>query len=478
MAFIENENAWAESVFGECELGDRLRTARLVQLAAAQAASPEATVGAICGGDTAFREGSYRLLNNDAVEPDDIAEGVFLRTVDDCAERELILSIQDTTSASFTHGPKDELGELTTKESTNRGLLVHSTLAVDAENGDVIGLLDQARWVRPKKRPGRNKRSSIPYEKKESYKWELATRRVMGRVGDPSRFVVVADREADVYEYLRYLDSIGHGAVIRACYDRCVATKEGHLWKHLESQPILGTYDLYIEQRGAMYGSKNHGTRPARQGRWATLSVQTAEVTLVPSRSPKSRSDMHLRVSAVYVRECKQTVPKKGKPIDWMLLTFEQINTFEDALRLIGYYEKRWLIEEFHKCWKTGCRQEERSHQSRAALERGMVILAAIGVRLLQLKTMAERDPEAPAEIVFTQDQVACLKDLTRQRQNVVPRRPTVEWVYYEIGKLAGWTDTKRTGRVGWSTLWRGLEKFSAIYTGWALAHGSAGAKM
>lgn len=477
MAFIHDESVWAEAYFGECDLGDRRRTKRLVQLAATQAASPEAAVNALCGGDPAFREGAYRLLNNESVEAEDITESIFSRTVDDCAERKVVLSIQDTTSVSFTHGPKEELGELTTKVSTNRGLLAHSTLAVDGDSGDVIGLLDQARWVRPKKRPGRDKRKSIPYEKKESYKWELATRRAIGRIGDPTRFVVVADREADVYEYLRYLDSVDHGAVIRACYDRNVMAQEGHLWKHLKGQPIVGSYELYIEQRGAMYGSKHHATRPAREGRWATLDIQTAEVTLVPSRSPKSSSDKHLKVTAVYVRERDETAPTKSKPIEWMLLTFEQVDSIDDALRIIGYYEKRWLVEEFHKCWKTGCRQEERSHQSRGAMERGMVILAAIGVRLLQLKTIAEQNPEAPAESVFTEEEVACLKDLTRQRQNTVPRRPTVEWVYYEIGKLAGWTDTKQTGRVGWITLWRGLEKFQAIHAGWALARESAGAK-
>ena len=357
MAFVQDENEWAEANFGECDLGDARRTRRLVRLAAAQAASPQAVVNAVCGGDSAFREGAYRLLNNDAIDAEDIAEGVFARTVEDCADRSVVLAVQDTSSASFTHGPKNELGELTTKGSTNRGLLVHSTLAIDGDSGDVIGLLDQARWVRPEKRPGRDKRKSIPYEEKESYKWELASRRVMGRIGEADRLIAVADREADIYEYLRYLHSIDHGAVIRACYDRCVRAEEGHLWAHLKKQPIIGTYELYIGQRGVMYGSKHHATRPAREGRWAKLYVQVAEVTLVPSRSPKSRSDKHLRATAVYVREDMETAPNKGKPVEWMLLTFEQIESFDDALRVIGYYEKRWLIEEFHKCWKTGCRQ-------------------------------------------------------------------------------------------------------------------------
>jgi len=36
---------------------------------------------------------------------------------------------------------------------------------------------------------------------------------------------------------------------------------------------------------------------------------------------------------------------------------------------------------------------------------------------------------------------------------------PSVKWAYQSIGKLAGWNDSKRTGRVGWKTLNEGLRK-------------------
>jgi hypothetical protein len=34
------------------------------------------------------------------------------------------------------------------------------------------------------------------------------------------------------------------------------------------------------------------------------------------------------------------------------------VTTLEDALRVVGFYQQRWLIEEFHKALKTGCRLE------------------------------------------------------------------------------------------------------------------------
>ncbi|MFO9558911.1 IS4 family transposase, partial [Legionella pneumophila serogroup 1] len=33
---------------------------------------------------------------------------------------------------------------------------------------------------------------------------------------------------------------------------------------------------------------------------------------------------------------------------------------------------------------------------------------------------------------------------------------PTAAWAYKAIAKLGGWTDSKRTGKAAWSTIWKG----------------------
>ena len=40
---------------------------------------------------------------------------------------------------------------------------------------------------------------------------------------------------------------------------------------------------------------------------------------------------------------------------------------------------------------------------------------------------------------------------------------PTVKWAYQSLGKLVGWNDSKRTGRVGWKTLHEGLTKLDHL---------------
>ena len=44
--------------------------------------------------------------------------------------------------------------------------------------------------------------------------------------------------------------------------------------------------------------------------------------------------------------------PQGVEPIEWILLTSLPVESFDDAWLVIGYYEKRWLIEEWHKALK------------------------------------------------------------------------------------------------------------------------------
>lgn len=66
----------------------------------------------------------------------------------------------------------------------------------------------------------------------------------------------------------------------------------------------------------------------------------------------------------------------------WHLLTSEKVASAADARRIVSHYERRWLIEEYHKAWKSGgtCVESLRM-QTRDNLERIVVIKAFIAVR-------------------------------------------------------------------------------------------------
>jgi hypothetical protein len=456
-----NADEWANAMFGKSELGDARRTKRAVDYAARQAANPGGTTHEVCAGDDAAAEAAYRLMRNDAVEPEALEAGPFQHNAALCAFAGVVLAIQDTTTLTYSHAVSEQLGVL----GAGRGFIVHSTLAVDGETKQVIGLLDQQRWSRPVNEPKqkRQKKQKVPYEERESYKWERASQRIDERLGTMDNVIQVCDREGDIYEYLKERTDHEHRYVVRACYDRNLAAEQGHLWSYMDTRPVIGHYEILIGQRGAESARLGRGGRPARQARTAKLELRTAQVLL---RSPADGQSF-IPVNVVYTREIEP--PDGEKPLEWMILTSEPIETQEQAKTVIEYYECRWLIEEFHKAWKTGCTIEQRRLQSPANLERLAVITAHVAVRLLQLRCLSNEVPERPADDFLDRDELECLYRTTHPNRPV-PKSLSLRAVLLTIAKLGGWRDTKRTGRIGWMTFWKGWIRFQERLVGWKVA--------
>jgi hypothetical protein len=467
--FVGDSRAWAEQQFGDCELGDVRRTRRVMEYAARQADNPSGSTNAVCRGDAAAAEGAYRMIRNSDIEPDALEQGPFELTARRCAERDVVLAIQDTMTLTVSTALGESLGEIGKDEHSGRGLLVHSTLAVDGSTGEPIGLLDQLRWARSDDRPGKKTRKTRAYEEKESFKWETSSRAIAGRVASMSNIVTVCDREADIYEFLQHHVELEQRFVVRAMQDRVLESTDGRLWDHLSERPIVGKYEVVIQQRGGQRSQRGKCQRKrlARQQRTATMAIRTATLELPPPRD--SRSDgQPIAVNVVLAQE--EDCPEGTKPLEWMLLTSEAVSTKKAATTVLRYYEFRWLIEEFHKAWKSGCRIEHRPVQSVGNLHRIIIITAQVAVRLLQLRSAATSQPELSCEQILSQDELQCLQATTQPAKPAQPTPPTVLWAVQAIGKLAGWRDTKRTGRVGWDMLWRGWMILEERVAGWKLA--------
>ena len=464
---------WAESMFGQCELGDSRRTRRAVDVAARQAAKPDGSIHQICDGDDAAAEGAYRLLRNSAVKPTALEEAPFQRNAALCTQVPVVLAIQDTTTLVYKHAVSEQLGDL----GGGRGFIVHSTLAVNAQTQEVIGLLDQQRWSRPaskKKRRRKKKKQTkkqLPYEQRESYKWERASQRIEQRLDSMERVIQVGDREADIYEYIKERIEKSQRYVIRANYDRRLATTDGHLWDLMRERPVLGHYEVTIGQRGAQPAELGRTARASRPARIAKMELRTACKVRLLSPGPrrkKGQANSWIEVNVVYARETGAADPDKA--LEWMLLTSEPVTSQKQARTVIGYYEQRWLIEEFHKAWKTGCTIEQRRLQAPSNLERLAVITAHVAVRLLQLRCLAYSEPERPCDAILSQEEWHCLHSTTQKGRPLPKAPPSLRWAIQAIAKLGGWRDTKRTGRIGWISLWRGWVRFQERFIGWQYA--------
>jgi hypothetical protein len=464
MDLATDPKEWAAQVFGGCELGNLSRTNRLIKYAAAQAAKPTNSTGSLFKGEHAGMIGAYRFLSNDHVEPSEIGAGVYKHTAGQCKKvvekgGEVVV-VEDSSTVGFSHDVAEELGDIGGAEGTKkRGFIVHTALAFDAKTGDILGLVDQQRWVRPDKRPSRNERKQRPYEEKEQVKWQRTSEHVRELLGPQMSHVIhTCDREADIFEYLQNKIDHGERFVVRAAYNRRIqgpsAEIKNHLREELKKASVLGERTATIQQRGRVRGPK---VKPARKEEKVPVSVRSATVTLLVTQKSKFPNRVPTTVNAVWVREEEESArARSSEPLDWLLLTSESVDSFTAASRVIELYEGRWRIEEHFKILKSGCGLKDRRLQSAGGLERLLVILSAIATRIQQLGVWANADPKGSCEKVLSREYWTVLFLMIAKDKSLPKRPPTLRWAMESIAKLGGWTDSKRNGRMGWISLWRG----------------------
>lgn len=446
---IKDIEQWANFTFNNSQLGDKRRTKRLVNMVCELADNVGKSV-VQSSTDSASIEGNYRLIRNKHVSADPIAESGFDATVLLAQNYDDILALEDTTSLAYNReNMPDKLGYTSSeKNSTRRGFSVHSILLYAPEQQHTIGLIEQRRWVRDDAEFGKKRIKTRPYQEKESYKWEQASTAMSERLGDKMKDCIsVCDREADVIEYLSYKCTHNQRFVVRVKYNRPLED-DNRLFDCLSEQTIAGEYQIKVPQRGG------------RKARETKLSIQYAQVSvLAPERKQKLYAPL-----PVYAVSCKEVNGKKDGGLHWTLLTTEPVESAEQARKIVHYYEARWRVELFHKVWKSEGTQVEnlKMHQFES-LEKVAVIQAFIACRLMQLKDMGDCDvgETAPCTLCLTAPQWQVLYRATYKKQPNKSKVPSVKWAYQSLGKLAGWNDSRRTGRVGWKTLNEGLTKLN-----------------
>jgi len=436
---------WAEQQFSKCELGDLRRTKRVVKLAAQAATMPDASTPKQTEG-WADCKAAYRLFSEEDVTFDAL-------TAPHCEMSRAVapgvwLVVNDTTEINFGY---DRLltGVGRVGSLQGRGFYLHSAMIVAADSEEIIGMAAQELYARPLKKVKRVSSARRKQLKRETDVWG----RVIDRVGvapAEARFIHVCDRGADNFDVYCHLLQQQAGWVIRAAQlERQVRDAEGcecSLDDVVRAAPSLGSYELQV---------RANGDQPART---ALIEVRCARITMPRPRSGVSRYVRDSGVSEIgmWVVEARETNPPPGvKPLRWVLLTSEEVRGFDDAWRIIEWYEKRPLIEDYHKCLKSGCRVEERLYRTGERLAPVIGLLSVLAVRLLQLKTVARRDPEQPAARVVPRDWLLAVPLLLKKRRPI----KTVREFFRALAQLGGFLARKGDGEPGWQTIWGGLEK-------------------
>lgn len=441
---IVDPAVWSAYLFRQADLGDARRTKRLVALGRTLAEHAGASVPLSCGTDAALQEGIYRFARNEKISPEAIMAAGFQATKKHLGTG-TILAVEDSTTLSYHHDVADELGDIGSQGRRSQGIWVHSSLLINEATRGTIGLADQQLWIRDPEKYGASKnRHERAFKDKESFKWVRCSENLRSLLGAEvmPRVVEVADREAHIYPHLA--DKLAHHErfVIRGTGHRLLDDAGATLIKELVATPRRGQVEVEVPQKGG---------RPARK---AVLQLHAICYDLQrPKRAEKTLPDT-LRVNILLAKE--STPPSHvEQPLEWLLLTTEPIQTEGDLKRILDWYRERWRIEVFHKAWKTGAGVERLRMQTAGNLKRMAVVMAFVAVRLLQLREMFEQREDVPCSRILD-DQTWKLLWISTEKTRPPRQPPTGAWAYQALGRLAGWGDTKRTGRVGWETLWNG----------------------
>ena len=455
--FPSADESFARTAFPDLDLGDARLNRRFEAVARACLEHPGDSFPDKFH-DPAGYIGCLRLLNHPAV-----THGALLSchqvAVLDRIERHpgTVLIVHDTTDLDFSghRTLADGLGQI--GNGGGRGFLCHNSIAVDPQSSSIFGFASQILHCRPvvdKKEPVAAKRQRAD---RESRLWLRALDEI-GPAPAENRWVHVADRGADIFEFLQALTDRGERFVIRSTHNRALELAEGEedkphlLHDYMRSLPPEATWAVEV------------GATPKRQARTALVCSSTRRLTVRPPHVRKGeyrREELTLTV----VRVWEQSPPEGEEALEWLLLTGEEEAGGEDkgalGRRVAFWYSRRWVVEDLHKGMKTGAGVEKPQLQDVESLKAAIALLSVVAVALVNLR-IAARDEEKAKEPAARYVPRLWVKVLSIWRHKG-ERDLSVREFTLALARLGGHLNRKSDGLPGWLTLWRGWERLHTM---------------
>lgn len=447
-----SSRAWAEAEFSKACLGDQRLLKRLVTVSADFLENLNSSIPGACGGDWAKTKAAYRFFANEQVTAEKLLASHREKTMHRAQEHGVLLAVQDTSVLDFTsHSETSGLG-ITGSTRHALGLFLHSTLVVTT-GGAALGIVDAQTWTRPPESRGKaQRREQLPLGEKESSKWlkSFSATAQWAKAFPEAQVVSVADREGDLYDlFLAAAAEPRVGVLVRSKQPRRLQEKTELSWENLSAQPATGTTEVRVPRQ------------PGQPARVAVLEIRFGEVILrPPARKP------NLPPVTVWLVEGREINGPSAKALHWRLVTTVKVSQFQEAIERLRWYEKRWVIEEFHRVLKSGCGAEKRQLESVERLEKILMLDMIVAWKILEMRRMAREQPAASAESCLDTLEVTVLKKILKKKpEETLAIREAVR----AIAKLGGFLGRKADGEPGTTTIWRGFQRLEQIIEGYSL---------
>jgi len=448
-------SGWIRTEFRSAEFGDKRLTDRLVQIGDELGSSPAESIPASCE-DWPSTKATYRFCDNESVEPNEILSTHKQEQQSRVDQLDVLLVVSDTTELVFPRHPsKEGLGDIGNSEMDLEGIKLHSSIGIHPQTHRMTGVIDQQALIedqQAEKTYDANGKEEPSLLESEQEKWIRGDRQARDWLADEIRPLFIHDRGADAFafsqEVIEEMDNAGF--LVRANQNRRIWTEDGDEGKLFDWSRDLaerGRKSIEIQQAGG------------REARTANVSIATGTCQL---RAPQNNPDQEGSVGVNVVRI--DEVSEADDPIQWVLLTTESVQQYDDVLTLIDYYGLRWRIEDWHKVLKSGCEIEKRQLQTWERMEVLLSVYSVIAWKVLELRELARGDDSVDPEDLLSEAERAVLETKFPELHEQSGKAYAVH-----VAKLGGYLDRGSDPPPGWETMWKGLQKLRMWAEGYEL---------
>jgi len=273
-----------------------------------------------------------------------------------------------------------------------------------------------------------------------------------------TEFVVIGDRESDIYEVLqsaaekKRVPKPHADLLVRSSYERNVITADGNktnLREAVSNSVVLGHIQF------------THNPRGGEKKRIVKQEVRAIRLTILPTQRRGSRGKMEpFEMRVIHSKEVKP--PKGSKGIEWFLLTtVETEGDYELACQCIEWYLARWDVEIYFDALKNGCRVEEIQLQKANRFYACLALYCVIAWRVVYLTKVARSEPKrCCTEFLKKTEWESAYIMIKRKKPN---KPPTISEAIKYIAQVGGYLARKSDGPPGIKTLWRGLSQIKQV---------------
>ena len=304
---MEKASEWAMEQWGTVALGDKRLRRRAVGVGARMAGRTDASVArqVESWGDL---KGAYGLLNNKRVSLEKLTAPHRAATLKRAGAAGVTLLIEDSTELDYSsHKQKKGMGAI--GNGHGQGMILHSTLAVNPDTREVLGLAHVQTILRqptPKPRPR-------GYQSDEGLVWEVSAK-ATGAPPEGAIWVHVSDRGSDIFEYMRACVDQHKDFVVRAKNNREVSSPDmepdetSHVFDFIRAQPAAADSAYEV----------NVSARPGQPARIAQVMLAWAKVDLaVPAHLS---SDLQAQGAlSIYIVRAYEPNPPPGVEVVTMV---------------------------------------------------------------------------------------------------------------------------------------------------------------